>query len=43
MNIKEALMRTKKVVRRFFAMVIVMTLMLTTSMTVFAATGNRTY
>ena len=27
MNIKEALMRTKKVVRRFFAMVIVMTLM----------------
>ena len=30
-NIKEVLMRTKKVVKRFFAMVMVMALMLTTS------------
>lgn len=36
-------MRIKKVVRRFFAMVMVMALMLTTSMTAFAATGSRTY
>lgn len=36
-------MRTKKVVKRFFAMVMVMALMLTTSMTAFAATGSRTY
>lgn len=42
-NIKEVLMRTKKVVKRFFAMVMVMALMLTTSMTAFAATGSRTY
>lgn len=36
-------MRTKNVVKRFFAIVMVMTLVLATSMTAFAATGNRTY
>ena len=36
-------MRTKKVVRRFFAMMMVMALMLTTPMTTFAATGNKPY
>ena len=35
--------RKKNVVKRIFAMVMVMTLMLTTSMTAFAATGSRTY
>ena len=36
-------MKTKNVVKRILAMMMVMALMLTTSMTAFAATGSRTY
>lgn len=36
-------MKTKNIVKRIFTIMMVMTLMLATSMTAFAETGNRTY